>query len=564
MDRERSRQVARQAPPAGVAAQSLVTVVVRSMDRPHLSAALASLARQDYPALEVLVVDATGGRHAPLPPLRMAATHTMRLVSSGQRLPRAQAADLGLTSAAGEWLTFLDDDDTCEPTHISGLVAAARDAPDALVVYGCGRLLDSEDRLDQVFGRPFNRALMHFGPLFYWQASLIRTRVRDLGCRFDPAFEVCEDRDFLAQVAAHGDFFFAPHLATFNYRPDLGTSGTGNGPNRDFARVARFEGLLRAKWAGEGTWHNERVAVHCRRGVAAFHAGDLEASARSFETALDQYPGDPNALNGLARVALARGDPVEAERLARAALAINPAADEYLATLVATGAARVVAPPAQRQAPVSRLSPCPCGSGQKFKACCGRLAEGVALPVDPVDALCARARQALGAGEGSVAFEVAREAASIRCDATVGRLLEDCAAKLAEREAQASLWDVARRVCAATATPAVSAVRKGHLIGDRDRLAAALRALRHAGVASDEATWRGAAALDAEAEAPDDASCVAFCAPDDVPAYGICEPGPGRAVVLTRGDDAAALLRALARLSVRWPRAQLGYFCVSV
>ena len=148
---------------------------------------------------------------------------------------------------------------------------------------------------------------MHYGPLFYWQAALISTRVRELGCRFDPTLAVCEDRDFLAQIAQHGDFAFLPSAATFNYRPDLGTSGTGHGANRDAARVARFENLLRAKWAGPGQLHNERVAQRCRQGVRAYFAGDFEHAGAIFASALAEYPDDPNALHGLARVATGDG-----------------------------------------------------------------------------------------------------------------------------------------------------------------------------------------------------------------------------------------------------------------
>ena len=234
------------------------------------------------------------------------------------------------------------------------------------------RLLHADGSLDRVFGRPFNRALMHYGPLFYWQAALIRTRVRELPCRFDPAFEICEDRDFLAQIAEHGDFVYAPGLATFNYRPDLGTSGTGNASNRDSARVTRFENLLRAKWAGHGTYHTERAAILCRQGVRAFLAGDLDASSRAFAAALALYPDDPNAMHGMARIALARDDRALAERHVRAAIDINPTAAEYHDTLSAIMASSGFVPdPASRR--VGRMAPCPCGSGRRHKECCGRL-----------------------------------------------------------------------------------------------------------------------------------------------------------------------------------------------
>jgi glycosyltransferase involved in cell wall biosynthesis len=268
-------QRAEQIAPLAGASAVLVSVIVRSMGRPELRATLESIARQDHPSIEVVIVDATGGHHPPLPNLRWREGHAVRVVSGGKPLKRPQAAMLGLQSVRGDWLMFLDDDDTCEPTHVSALLDAASRHPGALVVYGCGRLCDGAGRVLQVFGRPFNRALMHYGPLFYWQSAIISTRVRDLGCGFDAALDVCEDRDFLAQIAEQGDFVFVPSLATFNYRPDLGTSGTGQGANRNAARVARYENLLRAKWAGSGIYHNERAANLCRNGVRDFFRGDL-------------------------------------------------------------------------------------------------------------------------------------------------------------------------------------------------------------------------------------------------------------------------------------------------
>lgn len=565
-------------PVTDMAASPLVTVIVRSMDRPHLADALACLAAQDYPHLEVLVVDATGGRHAPLTALPLAAGHTMRLVSAGRRLPRAQAADVGLASATGEWLSFLDDDDTCAPTHVSGLVAAAQAHPAALVVYGCGRLLDRHGHLDKVFGRPFNRALMHFGPLFYWQASLIRTDVRALGCRFDIEFDVCEDRDFLAQIATHGDFVFIPDLATFNYRPDLGTSGTGDGPNRDYPKVARYENLLRAKWAGPGTWHNERVAVRCRRAVLAFQAGDVALADAIFASVLVDYPDDPNALHGLAHVALARGERERAQALARTALEINPLADEYRATWLAAGGIPE-APPAAAPAsspvppPVSRMAACPCGSGRKYKACCGRLEALAAAPVDPVVPLCREAREALDAGRADAAFEILQRAAAIRCDAVVGRLLEDCCARLADPRAQASLRAWARDTSlllddsagTAPAGPmgagAAARARDIVVVGDVTHEAALREGLFRAGAS--DAPRRAVATL-AAAGPLGDTAWVIFGDPADVPAHGVDGNGPTHAIVLSRGADAAPLVRALARLFDGWPQTARAYLIVSV
>ena len=418
---------------------TLISVVVRSMGRPELAQALQSLARQDHPSLDVIVVDATGGRHPALPPIAWHDGHGVRIVGGRARLRRPDAANVGLDAVRGEWFTFLDDDDTCEPAHLSTLLAAAKAHPGALVVYGQGRLLDHEGRVEALFGHPFNRALMHYGPLCYWQASLIRTRIRDLGCRFDPAFDVCEDRDLLAQIAQHGDFAFVP-VATLNYRPDLGTSGTGRGANRNDARRILYDAKLKAKWSGPGAYHWARVSGRCRRGVRAFMAGELDAAQRWFEAALRDYPGDPNAMNGLARVALARGDTGTALRHARTAVAINPTAADYRETVAL----------AQRAAagPVRRTEPCPCGSGRRYKECCGRIGTmpSPAAQSARVAEACTAAAAALADDDAERAYRVLAAAEPEAPDATFGMLLEQCCERLCARVRRDGQWTMARKL----------------------------------------------------------------------------------------------------------------------
>lgn len=93
----------------------LVSVIVRSMGRRHLRAALTSISQQDHTPLEVIVVDATGGTHPPLPNIAWRDGHTIRVVGGAAQLPRPHAANAGLLAARGQWLCFLDDDDTTIP-----------------------------------------------------------------------------------------------------------------------------------------------------------------------------------------------------------------------------------------------------------------------------------------------------------------------------------------------------------------------------------------------------------------------------------------------------------------
>jgi tetratricopeptide (TPR) repeat protein len=595
----------------------LVSIVVRSMGRPELRLTLESIARQDYPAIEAVIVDATGGRHPALPSLHWSDGHAVRIVSRAEPLKRPQAAALGLESARGDWFTFLDDDDTCEPAHVSTLMAAARAHPRALVVYGCGRLHDAEGRVQQVFGRPFNRALMHYGPLFYWQSALISTRVRDLDCRFDSALEICEDRDFLAQIAEHGDFVFVPTATTFNYRPDLGTSGTGDGANRNVARVARFENMLRAKWAGPGIYHNERAATRCRRGVHAYFSGDFDGSREAFESVLAEYPDDPNAVHGLARVAYARGDLESAERNARHAIEINPAAGEYRTTLAEILAAAGAASPFRDAAPVPRVAPCPCGSGLRYKACCGRLEStspdrlevgtapdvllervqreltrgeahaartllqsAVADPAASRQCLVVAARLELALDSPGTSFALLQRAAALAVDAEVGLMLEECCEMLADRERRASLWAMVSRVSIGSRS------RSGRSSTSRPASSMHRPVIRIAG-----AFPRGSASLRQAVVLRDlleDVADVALVASSEGPGFAQTEPDsdgaasgagtmlvlfdaetdwalrvgmshPERIVVRLPRDDPEALLRCLARLQEAWPHSALQF-----
>ncbi len=306
----------------------LVSIVVRSMGRSELRLALESIAAQDYPRIEIVLVDATGGTHPPLPDIGWRPGHMLRKVGGDRRLPRPVACNVGLDAVHGDWFSFLDDDDTYEPHHVSTLIKATLENPDALVVYGKSNMLGPDGQVEKVFGTPFNRAMMYYGPLFYWQASLIARRVRDLGCRFDEALEVCEDRDFLNQIAEYGDFVFVP-IVTFNYRPDLGTSGTGRGPNRDEARMQYFDGMLRAKWAGPREYHTTRVVAGVRQAIDAYGRGDVTECRRRLERVLSEYPDDPSAMHALGRLNLEANRLDEAETLVRRALEYIPNAAEF-------------------------------------------------------------------------------------------------------------------------------------------------------------------------------------------------------------------------------------------
>jgi hypothetical protein len=223
----------------------LVSILVRSMDRPTLPRALASIAAQDYANIEVVVIAAAGAAHRPQ--ADRCGGFPLRFVSSRNPLKRAEAANAALESARGEWLNFLDDDDELLPEHVSTLRAALDANPHARLAHSISE--------DHAAGGGF---LRHHGGRFKpWRqldtgffrphCAMFASSLVDEDVRFDLRFEILEDMDFFIQCAQKTPFVFVDR-ATTRYYADAGDSGAGLGANRDEKRLSDAIGVLRSKW----------------------------------------------------------------------------------------------------------------------------------------------------------------------------------------------------------------------------------------------------------------------------------------------------------------------------
>lgn len=275
-----------------------VSVIVRSMARPTLANALESIAAQDYPELEVLVVAACGATHPTL--MERCGSHRMRLVASERPLSRPEAANAGLASASGDWVTFLDDDDIWMPGHVTGLMAARAAAPQARVVYSYAHAVFANGRIERV-GQPFSLIQLYERNFIHLSAAMIARGLISDGCRFDESLEVLEDWDFFLQCAQRTAFHFVPR-ATFRWHADIGTSGAGGDANQHHARFATFRGRIYAKFASSREALIERVTALLQKATLSMRDGDLVSAEAACRDALHASPNDPWALNVLAGV----------------------------------------------------------------------------------------------------------------------------------------------------------------------------------------------------------------------------------------------------------------------
>ena len=296
----------------------LVSILIRSMDRPTLARALHSAAAQSWPHLEIIVVAACGAAHRPLPatfegrPLRL--VHA----ASPRRLARAEAANVAIDAAQGDWLNFLDDDDELLPLHFAELLAAARPAGER-VVYGRTRVLDAAGNELGLIGHAGNHVQFYFHSRSTTCATLFHRSLIDEGTRFDPEFGVHEDHDFFLNCATRTPFAFVD-AATSVWHSQAGESGCGFGANDDPAQRARAVAKIRHKWATAfDCWLQDFGAV-LFAGQQYLKGGDLPAALGCLEQALILRPADVNALNLCGMANLQAGQLERAETLLSAAL----------------------------------------------------------------------------------------------------------------------------------------------------------------------------------------------------------------------------------------------------
>jgi LmbE family N-acetylglucosaminyl deacetylase len=196
----------------------LVSVVVRTVGRPELQEALASIALQTYPNIEVVLVAARAGLRLP----SACGPYAVRTVGGGSDLGRGAAAATGIDAARGDALILLDEDDLFLPDHVARLVDALVASPGVDAVHAGVRVDGAEGVID-VYDEDVNFARQLFWNRLPIHAVLFRRRLLE-ACRFDTELDAYEDWDFWLQACKATRMLRVPGVSAV-YRAALGTSG---------------------------------------------------------------------------------------------------------------------------------------------------------------------------------------------------------------------------------------------------------------------------------------------------------------------------------------------------
>ena len=222
----------------------LVSVIVRTALRTSLRQSLDSLIAQTYTNMELILVDVQGKGLSRIDLTGI--TFPVRFASTTAALGRAQAANLGLHEATGEYCIFLDDDDWFYPDHLAKLVNWVTRNPSVKAVHTAVACVDGGGiPSGEIFEFPYSPRELRYGNFMPIHGVLFSRKLIELGCKFDERFDLYEDWDFWLQVEQYTPFSFVPGISAA-YRID---ASSGSGIQVDPERAARATSFLFSKWS---------------------------------------------------------------------------------------------------------------------------------------------------------------------------------------------------------------------------------------------------------------------------------------------------------------------------
>ena len=230
----------------------LVSVVVRTKERPELlREALAGIAAQTYSPIEAVIVNDGGVDVEKIIDDFLSDIDHIQYIHQSESGGRACAANVGLQSARGEWIGFLDDDDLYEPDALRILISSGTEAG-ASIVYGQVirehyRQYGSRDpeMPDYLYAHSFDRDLLYWQNYIPINALIFKKQILPEIRAFDNNLSVTEDWDFFLRLAENHDFLYVPVLVA-HYRCFGASTVTGGRFTEEEMR--QDEDTIHKKW----------------------------------------------------------------------------------------------------------------------------------------------------------------------------------------------------------------------------------------------------------------------------------------------------------------------------
>jgi len=287
----------------------LVSILIRTVGRESLVRSVASALAQTHRPIEIVVVNAG---EQPLEPMPDADDVPIRIVEC-RGCNRPRAANGALDNARGDWLVFLDDDDTFAKDHVASLLEAV-EGTGAGVAYSATLCVDDAGNGNIVLGAAFDRLHLFHGNYLQIGAALFRASLRD-GARFDEELLCLQDWDFWIQLAQRTHFVYTGKPTNL-WRAYSGSSGAGLGANQRGDITEPYRRQILRKWTGHSTLLRGKLQYHRDAAQSAASRGNMQAAERHVAAAmrLSRGPVDQKPVRAVANASTSTGDASEIAR----------------------------------------------------------------------------------------------------------------------------------------------------------------------------------------------------------------------------------------------------------
>lgn len=184
----------------------------------HLPASFGSVMAQTFPDWEIVAVD-DGSTDTTLAWLRTQTDPRVKVITQ-PKLGVSAARNAGIGHASGNYLAFLDADDTWTPDFLEKMVAALAARPDAVLAYCGWWRAGPAGRLGAPFvppdyETPAKQETLFGGCRWPVHAALVRRTAVQATKGFDLRLENAEDFAFWLELAPTAPIIRVPHALAF-------------------------------------------------------------------------------------------------------------------------------------------------------------------------------------------------------------------------------------------------------------------------------------------------------------------------------------------------------------
>ncbi len=261
-----------------------------------LAAAVESVVQQTYPAEEIIIVD--DGSTDGTPPVARSLQEKYRCV---RYLPQknggvSSARNLGIGQASGEWIAFLDADDTWDPRKLETQIRALTNAPDCCASYtgmwahdliSGGVTVYRAKTYDSLLER-----LRHGNCGIGASSLMVRKSILVEIGGFDPILDGVEDWDLVFRLLMRGNHILPIGDPLIHYTVALGSLSASNRILEQDLRLLNTGKLLVGLkgWKRFFARRKIRAEIFCRAGINSRTRGNYRDALLRFIQSVASWP----------------------------------------------------------------------------------------------------------------------------------------------------------------------------------------------------------------------------------------------------------------------------------